>query len=175
MRIFVDVDGTLTKEQRANSLDKSDWWPEMIEKVNSLADEGHEIILWTGNTKYARRVAREMGINASACVGKPEMLVDNEARRWSRRIRRRFVTPEEFLEYDFEDVKKTAPKKYVTNVEIISYFKEIMHGEPNRIELKVNGALYSNLMKMDEIEGFLEGLEFANYKVEVVRKQAIEK
>lgn len=101
MRIFVDVDGTLTKEQRGNSIVKSEHWNEVIEKVKKLQKEGHEIIIWSGSTSYAKKVAEILGIDAVACVGKPEMIIDNEKKRWGRRLKNRVILPEEFLAMDF--------------------------------------------------------------------------
>jgi len=100
MRIFVDVDGTLTDEQRAKSVFKSGRREDVIAKVKKLISEGHEIVLWTGNTKYAKQAAEELGIDAAVCVGKPDLLVDNQAGTWSRRLRKRMRTPEEFLEME---------------------------------------------------------------------------
>jgi len=105
MRIFVDVDGTLTTEQRARSIDKSDPRQDVIDKVKKLQAEGHEIVLWTGSTEYAKRAAEVLGIDADVCVGKPHLLVDNEAGTWARRLRKRMRTPEEFLEMEIEPPK----------------------------------------------------------------------
>ena len=57
MRIFVDVDGTLTKEQRSNSIIKSEHRQDVILKVKQLQAQGHEIIIWSGSTQYAKKVA----------------------------------------------------------------------------------------------------------------------
>lgn len=97
MRIYVDIDGTLTAEQRANSVFRSPLRQDVIDKVKKLAAEGHEIILWSGSTSYAKRVAEYLGISTVACVGKPEMIVDNETHRWARRLHDRTVSPESFL------------------------------------------------------------------------------
>ena len=102
MRIFVDVDGTLTTEQRIKSVFRSPWRQDVIDKIKKLIEEGHEIVLWTGNTKYAEQAAKEMGIEAAVCVGKPQLIVDNEDRRWGRRLKNRMVTPEAFLEMEIE-------------------------------------------------------------------------
>jgi len=78
---------------------------DVIAKIKMLYDQGHEIILWTGNTDYAKRVALDLekkyGIKVVAAVGKPEVIVDNEQRRWSRRLRDRVILPKEFLQRNF--------------------------------------------------------------------------
>ena len=102
MRIFVDVDGTLTKEQRANSITKSEHRQDIIQKVKQLHSQGHEIIIWSGSTSYAKKVAKILGIDCIA-VGKPELIIDNEKRKWGRRLKNRVVLPEEFLAMDFEE------------------------------------------------------------------------
>jgi hydroxymethylpyrimidine pyrophosphatase-like HAD family hydrolase len=104
MRIFVDVDGTLTKEQRANSIDKSEHWTEMIDKVKKLQSEGHEIIIWSGSTKYAEKVGKILNIKTTACVGKPELIIDNQKNRWGKRLKNRTILPEEFLAMDFNKI-----------------------------------------------------------------------
>jgi len=102
MRIFVDVDGTLTKEQRANSITKSEHWNEVIQKVKELKRRGHEIIIWSGSTPYAQKVAKILNIECFA-IGKPDLIVDNQKRRWGRRLKNRVVLPEEFLEMQIEE------------------------------------------------------------------------
>jgi hydroxymethylpyrimidine pyrophosphatase-like HAD family hydrolase len=112
MRIFVDVDGTLTSEQRGNSIFKCPLRNDVVEKVRLLARQGHEIIIWSGSTTYAKQVAAILGIPTVACVGKPEMIIDNEKERWSRRLHRRVITPEEFLAHTFAsdaDIKDQRP------------------------------------------------------------------
>jgi phosphoserine phosphatase len=103
VRFFVDVDGTLTDTQCSNSFFKKDCkrWNEMIEKVTKLNDEGHEIIIWSGSTAYAQKVARALPFDVVAAIGKPEVLIDNEKRRWGKRLTGRMITPEEFLEKEY--------------------------------------------------------------------------
>lgn len=107
MRIYVDVDGTLTKKQTGRSFFKKHVGlrEEVIAKVKEYSDAGHEIIIWTGNTGYAERVAtalRERGIIVSGAVGKPHMMIDNEVGRWTKRLRRRMVDVEDFLGREVE-------------------------------------------------------------------------
>lgn len=106
MRIFVDVDGTLTKEQRANSIIKSEHWTEVIQKVKELEKQGHEIIIWSGSTPYAQKVAKILNIDCVG-VGKPDLIVDNQKRRWGKSLKNRVVLPEEFLEMP---IKKNGEK-----------------------------------------------------------------
>ncbi len=103
MRIFVDIDGTLTNRQVGRSFFKKEIGlrEDVIAKVKQYYLGGHEIILWTGNTGYARRVAEYLlekhQIVAIAAVGKPDMIIDNEVRKFVRRFKRRIMTPEAFL------------------------------------------------------------------------------
>jgi hydroxymethylpyrimidine pyrophosphatase-like HAD family hydrolase len=98
MRFFVDVDGTLTYKQCSRSIDKVPLRSDVINLVKKLITEGHEVIIWTGNTGYAKRVAKTLGIDAIACVGKPDVIVDNEQHRFGKKLRRRVITPEQFIE-----------------------------------------------------------------------------
>ena len=98
MTYYVDIDGTLTTKQRRY------WWrqpngirEDVVAKVRALIADGHEVILWSGGTGYAKRAAREMGIDGVTCIGKPNVLVDNERRRWGNRLKNRMITPEDFV------------------------------------------------------------------------------
>jgi len=106
VRIFVDIDGTLTDKQRRRSWWKDNRRADVIAKVREAYDAGHEIILWTGNTGYAAKVAVELeaeyGIKVGGAVGKPNLCIDNEQGRLQRRLRRSVITPEEFLTRDME-------------------------------------------------------------------------
>lgn len=97
MRIYVDIDGTITTQQRANSAFKCPLRQDVIDKVKKLAMEGHEIILWSGSTEYADRVAEHLNIPTVARLGKPQLIVDNETQKWGDRLKRRTVSPEAFL------------------------------------------------------------------------------
>lgn len=101
MIFYIDVDGTLTSEQRGRSAFKSPPRQDIIDKVKQLIKQGHQVVIWTGNTNYARRVCELYGIAAVAAVRKPDVIVDNELRRWSRRLKNRVILPEEFLEKDW--------------------------------------------------------------------------
>lgn len=99
MRIFVDVDGTLTQKQCAKSAFKVPPRQDVLDKVRKLIAEGHEVILWTGNTAYAKRVAALYGLDVVA-IGKPQMIVDNQVGRWGKRLKNRVISPEKFLELE---------------------------------------------------------------------------
>jgi hydroxymethylpyrimidine pyrophosphatase-like HAD family hydrolase len=103
MRIYVDIDGTITNKQTGRSFFKNEIGlrEDVIAKVKKYHDEGHEIILWTGNTKYAQQVAAVLlsnyNIKVIAAVGKPDMIIDNEKIRFRRKLKKRVILPEEFL------------------------------------------------------------------------------
>ena len=104
MRFFVDIDGTLTDKQRRRSWWKDNRRQDVIDKVLKLADAGHEVILWTGNTGYAQAVSNELNHpNIIAAVGKPNVIVDNQDNGFRRRLRRAVVTPEEFLRRKYDE------------------------------------------------------------------------
>jgi hydroxymethylpyrimidine pyrophosphatase-like HAD family hydrolase len=104
MRIFVDVDGTLTVRRGGKTffnpdIEKNE---KLISKVKKLFDEGHTIVIWTGGgTKYARKVADYLlthyQIRATAAVGKPHMIIDDETVKWGRRLKRRMVSVDDFV------------------------------------------------------------------------------
>ena len=100
MRIFVDIDGTLTTQQRRRSWWRAELRPAVIAAVKRHYDAGDEIILWTGTTSYAKAVAKELaekhGIVCGGAVGKPDLIVDNQDRRLARRLAGAIVTPEAF-------------------------------------------------------------------------------
>jgi hydroxymethylpyrimidine pyrophosphatase-like HAD family hydrolase len=103
MMIMVDVDGTLTSEQRGRSFYKCPIRQDVVDKVKKLASEGHEIVIWTGNTKYAKDVAEKLGIPAVACIRKPDLMIDNQVHKMKRRFKRNIITPEEFLVKNFTE------------------------------------------------------------------------
>lgn len=98
MTIYVDVDGTLTSKQQGRSAFKAPPRQDVIDKVKNLIAAGHEVVIWTGNTRYAHKVCELYGIPAVAAVRKPDLIVDNQLRRTRLRLSNKVVTPEEFLE-----------------------------------------------------------------------------
>ena len=75
MKIYCDIDGTLTDEPFKK------WGKpkqERIDKLKQLIQEGHQVILWSGGgTRYARQFAKKYGIRATAAVGKPDVIIDD--------------------------------------------------------------------------------------------------
>ena len=103
MRIYVDIDGTLTNKQTGRSFFKPEIGlrEDVIAKVKQQYDKGDEIILWTGNTEYAEKVAAFLlvtyHIKVTAAIGKPHMIIDNEKKKFGRKLKRRVILPEEFI------------------------------------------------------------------------------
>jgi hydroxymethylpyrimidine pyrophosphatase-like HAD family hydrolase len=102
LRIFVDVDGTLTDTQAGKSFFRPQFLKrnDVIAKVKEFSDQGHEIFIWTGSTRYANKVKAELeklGIKIVAAFGKPNIMVDNEQRKLQRRLKKRVITPEQFI------------------------------------------------------------------------------
>ena len=96
MIIYVDVDGTLTERQRGGSAWKDPIRQDVLEKVKKAITDGHEVVVWSGRTKYARDVCKAFGISAVAAARKPDLIVDNQVRRTKRRLKN-VVSPEEFV------------------------------------------------------------------------------
>jgi hypothetical protein len=109
LRVYVDVDGTLTNKQTGRSFFKKEIGlrEDVILKVKEMFDQGHEIIIWTGNTGYAERVAAYLflhyGIKAKAALGKPELIIDNEKEKFANKLRKRILLPEEFIKEKEEE------------------------------------------------------------------------
>ena len=94
MMIYVDIDGTLTTSQNKR---RGQPWPEMLDRVRELIAAGHSVVLWSGSSRYARAFAKRHHIDAVACLAKPNMLVDNQVRKWGNRLKNRTISPEQFL------------------------------------------------------------------------------
>ncbi len=73
--IFVDIDGTLT------TLWNQTWGPvvpERIAKLKALIKDGREVVLWFGGAAgYARAFAEKYDLHPTACIGKPDQVVDD--------------------------------------------------------------------------------------------------
>jgi hydroxymethylpyrimidine pyrophosphatase-like HAD family hydrolase len=106
MIFFLDIDGTLSSVQKTKSVFKCPLRQDVIDKVKKLQSEGHEIVLWSGSSKYAFAVSQQLGINAIACVRKPDIIVDNQVGRWGKRLKNRTISPEDFLVKDFSKKEK---------------------------------------------------------------------
>ena len=95
MTYFFDIDGTLTMTQRPR-------WSEpnmdMINMCKKLIDEGNNVVVWSGTRRYAKSFCKKYGIKPLLAIGKPQVLIDNEKKKWGNRLKNRMVTPEEFLE-----------------------------------------------------------------------------
>ena len=104
MRVYVDVDGTLTSQQCGKSFFKE--IPkrlDVIKQVKAYADAGHEIFIWSGSTRYASSVAeelRKLGIQIAGAMGKPHLMVDNMQNTLRRRLHARVVLPEDFVKME---------------------------------------------------------------------------
>ncbi len=94
MTYFFDVDGTLTKTQRPKWAEPN---MEMIAACKGLIKEGHNVVVWTSTARYARRFCAKYGIEPLLAIGKPQVIIDNEKKKWGNRFKNRTVTPEEFL------------------------------------------------------------------------------
>lgn len=100
--VYVDVDGTLTQVQCGRSAFKVPPRQDIIDKVKELS-KTCDIVIWTGNTEYAKKVAKLYDIPAIACIAKPTIMVDNEYDKFKRRLRRKVITPEVFLSWEPDD------------------------------------------------------------------------
>jgi hydroxymethylpyrimidine pyrophosphatase-like HAD family hydrolase len=102
MTIIFDVDGTLTKRQKL--------WAEpdeeMIAHCKRLIAEGHNVIIWTSTRRYAKAFCEKYDIKPLLAVGKPDLIVDNQDRKWGNRLKDRTITPEEFKRRENERLHK---------------------------------------------------------------------
>lgn len=73
--VYVDIDGTLT-----DTPGRPDGQPyaNRIQRLRELMHAGYQVVLWTGGgTAYARRFARQHGLDDAICLGKPGLCVDD--------------------------------------------------------------------------------------------------
>lgn len=94
MRIYIDIDGTLTTDG------EKAWGPvrpRAIERVQELALAGHEIFLWSARgEQYARDFASKHCLPfATVCLGKPDIYVDDH-KEIRDRGHMRYVDPDTF-------------------------------------------------------------------------------
>lgn len=116
MPIYVDIDGTLTSKQCGRSFFRGaegiTLREDVIAQVKAFYDAGHEIMLWTGSTSYAQRVAAYLllnyGIKVIGAARKPDLLIDNEGPKLLRRMKERMRTPEEFVAMDAKSFGKAS-------------------------------------------------------------------
>ncbi len=94
MTIYCDIDGTLTDlPHAAGGAPRKD----VIERLKLYIKRGHSVILWSANgAVYVEQFASEHGIEALACLKKPDMIIDDKKniRPHGKDIP---VLPEEFL------------------------------------------------------------------------------
>lgn len=76
MTIFVDIDGTLTTEAYTR------WGhpiKDRIEAVKALVIMGYDVVLWSGGgRKYVEAFAKKYGLEGVICIGKPDVIVDDQ-------------------------------------------------------------------------------------------------
>ena len=96
MRIFVDIDGTLTR-------DGEQPWGEpqkdVMETVRSAIAAGHEVVIWSAQgAEYADVFCHQYHLHPTACLGKPDIYVDDhEGIRPGKRME--WVKPAELAGY----------------------------------------------------------------------------
>ncbi|MEK6832798.1 MAG: hypothetical protein AABY32_02030 [Nanoarchaeota archaeon] len=106
MRIYVDIDGTLTnivEGKPVNAPPRQD----VIDKVKALIELGHVVVLWSGKgARHAKKVAKLYNIKAVACLRKPHLIIiDDEVEQMKRRLPKAVISPEDFLAMDFNNKK----------------------------------------------------------------------
>ena len=60
MRIVVDIDGTICSSTSANGYQDAKFFPERIDRINKLYEEGHYIILYTGRGSSSGKDYKEL-------------------------------------------------------------------------------------------------------------------
>lgn len=72
--IFIDIDGTLTNSSKRGG----DPIDSRIQHVKTMISQGHDVVLWSATgTDYAKKFAKTHEIRAIACIGKPNICVDD--------------------------------------------------------------------------------------------------
>ena len=99
--IFIDIDGTLT------TVPGQKWGPVLPERLailRALIASGREVVLWSGGgSGYARAFAVKYDLTPTVCIGKPDIVVDdNPTIRPLKRMK--IVAPEAFF-------KETPPRQ----------------------------------------------------------------
>ena len=98
MRIYCDIDGTLTTAPRAR------WGPpnlDTIKKLKDLIKDGHQVILWSGGgSRYAKKFAKHYEIKAEVANGKPHIIIDDNPDIKPKK-RMPVISPTEFLSHEF--------------------------------------------------------------------------
>lgn len=89
--IYIDIDGTLTEEQRLNA-------PPIIERIEKVIElcKKEIVYIWSGNHEYADKFCKLYGIKPSRTLGKPKLVVDNDL-RIAKKIQNVLITPEEYF------------------------------------------------------------------------------
>jgi phosphoserine phosphatase len=76
VRYYFDIDGTLTD-------DPEDKWGnpyvERIDKVRSIIEQGHDVLIWSGNgTDYAKAFCEKYNLHPMCAIGKPDFYFDDK-------------------------------------------------------------------------------------------------
>ena len=94
MTFIFDIDGTLTKRQKI--WDEPN--PDIMDRCKKLIEDGHNVIVWSRTRRYAEAFCKKHGLRPLFAVGKPQVIVDNEKKKWGGRFKNRTITPEEFAQ-----------------------------------------------------------------------------
>ena len=75
MRIFRDIDGTLTD----NPDGLGNVFDDRLAKLQALIRQGHEVVVWSANGKeYARTFCDANGLSPVVALGKPDLVIDDK-------------------------------------------------------------------------------------------------
>jgi phosphate starvation-inducible protein PhoH len=86
-------------EDIRNSVERAEPNMKTIEKAKRLAAEGNDVIIWSARGRtYAEKAAKKFGIPAIACLGKPNLMVDDHPERLRKRHVRRIIDVKVFNE-----------------------------------------------------------------------------
>jgi hydroxymethylpyrimidine pyrophosphatase-like HAD family hydrolase len=98
MRIFIDIDGTLTHNPKKMN---GEPWIENIDKVKRLILEGNNVVIWSmGGTRYARKFCKKYGITPWLAIGKPHLVIDDNP-DIRPRDRMKILDPKEMINYNY--------------------------------------------------------------------------
>lgn len=101
MRIFVDIDGTIT------TTPGSGWGPirqDVLERVRQAIKDGHEVVVWSARGRdYVQEFCAKYKLRPTACISKPDVLVDDFVERkgpgFRDAHRLKWLTPQAFVQW----------------------------------------------------------------------------
>jgi hydroxymethylpyrimidine pyrophosphatase-like HAD family hydrolase len=97
LRLFIDIDGTLTDTPESSWGNPNE---EIINKVKKWIDKGVNVVIWSSRgEKYSRQFCKKYDIINVICIGKPDLIVDNNPTIRPKH-KMHILTPNQFLKLE---------------------------------------------------------------------------